>query len=48
MTMNHALKLFKGSIQESMFVLVNAKEALKSGDVKMALDTLSSIKPDQM
>ena len=46
--MNLARRLFKGSIQESMFTLIGAKEALNSGDIKMALDTLSSIEPDQM
>lgn len=46
--MQQALRIFKGTMQESMFVLVDAKEKLNSGDINGALETLGSIKPDQM
>ncbi|KAJ3302797.1 Tetratricopeptide repeat protein 21B [Kappamyces sp. JEL0829] len=46
-TLAEALKLFKDTPQESIFVIANAKAAIRNGDINYGLELLSAIKPSQ-
>ncbi|KAI8899995.1 hypothetical protein BC833DRAFT_583602 [Globomyces pollinis-pini] len=46
--MEEALRLFKGTPNENIFIITKGKESLKRNDIQGALDILGSIKPDEM
>jgi tetratricopeptide repeat protein 21B len=47
MTMDYAFRLFSGTMYESYFVLEQAKNAIVNGNIQLALDILTAIKPKQ-